>query len=44
MTADHVQANDLEESSGAISPTAEFTLLMVITGVIAAGGVAFLTF
>lgn len=44
MAADHVQRTEVDDTAaGGISPTVEFVLFMVITGVIAFGGVAILT-
>lgn len=44
MSTDHASATDVDsEPAPGISPIAEFILIMVITGVIAFGGVAFLT-
>ena len=44
MAADHTQPTVDEGLSPELSPTLEFVLIMVITGVVAFGGVAFLTF
>lgn len=46
MSTDHrVHTDEVDEStSSRVSPTAEFILIMVITGVTALGGVTFLTF
>ncbi len=43
-TDHHVHTNEVDESTSAgLSPTAEFILIMVISGVTALGGVTFLT-
>lgn len=43
MSTDHIRGTDVDEvTSPGISSTLEFIMIMVITGVVALGGVAFL--